>query len=280
MQPGWNEPGADLTATGTRRNGNATGWTAAGLAPAPNLQTKLVWREAPPVKVMDTLRPVRITRPNATTWVFDMGQNQAGFPQLELDGTVPAGTVIRMQPSELLAANGTVSPGSTGRKRHLDTYTTAGDGDGETCAPQFMYHGFQYIQVTGLPAELRARRRTRRRRADQRRRPSGGTSRPPTRSSTRSTGCREYSIRSNMQSIFTDCPHREKLGWLADMIQSMGAIRSKFDVAALPAQHAARHGRVPAAGRAGPGHRARDPGLQRRVPRRLNWGGAVVLTPY
>ena len=42
----------------------------------------------------------------------------------------------------------------------------------------------------------------------------------------------ECSIRSNMQSIFTDCPHREKLGWLADMIQSMGAIHSNFDVSA------------------------------------------------
>ena len=78
-----------------------------------------------------------------------------------------------------------------------------------------------------------------------------------------------------MQSIFTDCPHREKLGWLADMIQSMGAIHSNFDVVGLPAQHDAPHGRVPAAGRADPGHRARVPDLRRRLPRRRQLGRRV-----
>ena len=85
----------------------------------------------------------------------------------------------------------------------------------------------------------------------------------------------EYSIRSNMQSIFTDCPHREKLGWLADMIQSMGAIHSQLRRVGLPAQHAARHARVPAAGRADPGHRARVPDLRRRLPRRRQLGRRV-----
>ncbi len=90
----------------------------------------------------------------------------------------------------------------------------------------------------------------------------------------------EWSIRSNMQSIFTDCPHREKLGWLADMIQSMGSIQSNFDVSAylrgmqrqmLESQQA--DGLIPGTAPEFPifGGGYRDD---------VNWGGAFILTPY
>ena len=90
----------------------------------------------------------------------------------------------------------------------------------------------------------------------------------------------EYSIRSNMQSIFTDCPHREKLGWLADMIQSMGAIHSNFDVSGflrnmqrdmLESQQP--DGLIPGTAPEFPifGGGYRDD---------VNWGGAFIITPY
>ena len=82
-----------------------------------------------------------------------------------------------------------------------------------------------------------------------------------------------------MQSTFTDCPHREKLAWLADMIQSMGSIHAQFDVAGY-LRHAAPHARVAASGRARPGHGAGVPELRRRLPRRRQWGGAFIITPY
>ena len=91
----------------------------------------------------------------------------------------------------------------------------------------------------------------------------------------------EYSIRSNMQSIFTDCPHREKLGWLADMIQSMGAIHSNFDVSRLPAQHAAATWSSPSS-RAGsiPGTAPEFPNFGGGYRDDVNWGGAFIITPY
>jgi hypothetical protein len=49
-QPGWDAPGADLSATATRRNGSLVGWIAAGIAPAPNLATRLIWHQAEPVR--------------------------------------------------------------------------------------------------------------------------------------------------------------------------------------------------------------------------------------
>jgi hypothetical protein len=42
-----------------------------------------------------------------------------------------------------------------------------------------------------------------------------------------------WAIKSNMVSVFTDCPHREKLGWL-EQTQLMGAsVHYNFDIAAL-----------------------------------------------
>src|SRR6185369_312297 len=91
-------------------------------------------------------------------WVFDFGQNFAGWPVLTIDGTVPAGTTIALRPAESLAADGTVDQTSLmggGGARGVDlfaAYTTRGDRRGETWHPQFHYFGMQWVQVTGLPA--------------------------------------------------------------------------------------------------------------------------------
>ena len=43
---GWDKAGSDLTATAKRRDGSDVGWVDAGIAPPPNLATKLVARDA------------------------------------------------------------------------------------------------------------------------------------------------------------------------------------------------------------------------------------------
>ena len=146
-QPGWTRPGADLSETAEHRDGSPVDWVRAGIAPPPNLTTDLVWRTAEPVEVADRLRPVNVTQPKPGVWVFDFGQNFAGWPQLRLDGNVPAGTTIKMQPAESLAADGTVDQQSImggGGRRGVDifaSYTTHGDQHGETWHPQFNYFG-------------------------------------------------------------------------------------------------------------------------------------------
>ena len=118
-QVGWDEPGSDLTDTATRRDGSAVGWIDAGIAPPPNLETKLVARDAPPVRIVEEFVPQSVTNPAPGTYVFDFGQNFAGWPQLNLTTPVPAGTVIRMSPAEGLQANGSgfVNQGSLGPRR-------------------------------------------------------------------------------------------------------------------------------------------------------------------
>jgi alpha-L-rhamnosidase len=185
-----------------------------------------------------------------------------------------------MQPSELLAANGTVSPGSTGGSGIYATYTTAGDADGETWRPQFVYHGYRYIQVTGLPTSYTPTADTVtavQTYADNASASTLETSDPLVNTIRRMS---RYSIMSNMQSIFTDCPHREKLGWLADVLQSLGSIGREYDVAAhlrLMVRHMVESqqadGLVPDIA---PEMTVFTGGF-RNDP---NWGAAVVLTPY
>ncbi|WP_017975542.1 alpha-L-rhamnosidase [Actinopolyspora halophila] len=284
-QPGWDQPGADLSAAATRNDGTATGWISAGIAPPPNLATDLAWRRADPVKIVDTVAAVAVTEPQPGTWVFDFGQNFSALFDLSVDAAVPAGTVIRMQPAESLHDDGTVDASSMGSDEHIyDTYTTAGAAQGEKWRPRFVYHGFQYVQVTGLPAGHRAT--------------SGMLTALPIRASTNVSGdvstssemvnrihrMSTHSIASNMQSIFTDCPNREKLGWLADMLHSIQAIDRNFEMSAyLPhMQRVMREAQLAAGPNAGmvPAHAPEFPVFGGGYRDDINWGSSVVVVPW
>ena len=271
---GWDEPGVDLSAT--------QGWGDPSITSAPSLDTKLVWREAPPVRVQKTFSAVTIKHVGPGSWSFDLGQNFAGMPRLHLPGgTVPAGTVITLTPGETWGGDGSVSTASAGSATGiLDTYTTSGDANGETFAPQFMHHGFQYVQVSGLPADFVPDQSTLvglQTNADV---PSGGDVTTSDTLVNTIHSMSEYSIRSNMQSIFTDCPTREKLGWLADMIQSMGAIHSDFDVSAFLRGMERNMLESQQPGGLIPGTAPEFPNFGGGYRDDVNWGGAFILTPY
>ncbi|MDA0183203.1 glycoside hydrolase family 78 protein [Solirubrobacter phytolaccae] len=267
-QPGWDEPNPDLS-----------GWEAASITSPPSLDTKLVWREAPPVRIQRTFKATQIKKVATGSYSFNLGQNFAGIPKLTLKN-VPAGTVIKIVPGESWAGNGAVSTASSGSPTGIfNTYTTSG-APTETFAPTSMYHGFQYVQISGLPADYVPDETTLVGEATNADVPDGGS--VTTDSDLINTVHRmaEWSIRSNMQSTFTDCPHREKLAWLADMIQSMGSISAQFDVAGY-LRGMQRHmleaqlpdGLVPGTAPEFPifGGGYRDD---------VNWGGAFIITPY
>ncbi|SFE41321.1 alpha-L-rhamnosidase [Actinopolyspora alba] len=284
-QPGWDRPGADLSAAATRRNGEPTGWIAAGIAPPPNLATDLAWRQGDPVEIVDTVAPVAVTEPKPGTWVFDFGQNFSALFDLRLDASVPAGTVIKMRPAESLHGDGTVDASSMGSDEHIyDTYTTAGASQGERWRPQFVYHGFQYVQLTGLPSGHRAT--------------SGMLTALPIRASMDVAGdvstssdmvnrihrMSTYSIASNTQSIFTDCPNREKLGWLADVLHSIQAIDRNFEMSAyLPhMQRVMREAQLASGPSAGmvPAHAPEFPVFGGGYRDDINWGSSVIVLPW
>ncbi|RSM91471.1 alpha-galactosidase [Kibdelosporangium aridum] len=289
-QVGWDLPRSDLSANAKRRDGSPMSWVAAGIAPPPNLATKLVARMAEPVKIVERFTPVSVTNPVPGTWVFDFGQNIVGWPQLNLGKRIPAGTVIRVTPAESLAADGTVDQASLkggGGSRGTDlfnTYTTAGTGR-ETWHPEFNYFGMQWVQITGLPdgyvpskdfvTGLRLQAAT----------PVAGEVTTSNARINRIHTMSRYSFASNIMSVFTDCPGREKLSYPADYTMPMGAIHRNYELGAY-LRTTMRHlvegqsiADTPMKGNVALKTPVYDWGYSGRFGDEINWGNAIILVP-
>lgn len=104
---------------------------------------------APPVRVTQELKPVRITSPTNNVYIFNLGQNFAGIIRLKVKG--PAGTKITLRYGEMLYPDGRLMTENLRKARATDTYILKGDYRGEVWSPRFTFHGFQYVEVTGLP---------------------------------------------------------------------------------------------------------------------------------
>ncbi len=151
-----------------------------------------------------------------SVFVCDMGQNLAGFPAITVSGQ--RGRKVTLIVAERLTPQGVCDQRQTGRQ-HFYEYTLKGGGE-ESWHPRFSYYGFRYIQVEGAVMEGQPN-------------PDGlpvihqlqscfiYNSTPETSTfwcdnelMTKTHRLIERAERSNMQGVLTDCPHREKLGWL------------------------------------------------------------------
>jgi len=218
---GWNQPGF----------GDA-GWEEAVVVSGPGGKLRGLSCAAPPIHAFESSKPVHISRLHDRVSVYDLGQNVSLIPRIRVKG--PAGAVVRITPAELLKPDGTVDRGSSGGGDAYWQYTLAGQGEEEWFS-KFFYHGSRYLQV-----ECTA--------------PAG--KRLPVVDSlegvvvhSASEAVGEFScsnelfnrIRalvrwaqlSNMMSVLTDCPHRERLGWLEQYHLNGPSLRYEFDLAAL-----------------------------------------------
>ncbi len=202
--PGW------LSADGTADEA----WEAAAIVGEPGTGP-LPWRRsAPPVRVQETLGPAALTR-IGDVLVVDVGRNIAGRPVLRTAGVAP-GTTFELWPSEHLDAAGRADQRSTGAPI-VDRFTSAG-AEAEW-RPRFGYHGFRYVEVRALapdgrpdPAALDAVRLSAERvMTDDRPVGAFACSHPTLRAV---YDLVVHAAEGNLFSVPTDCPHREKLGWL------------------------------------------------------------------
>lgn len=237
-QPGWNEPGADLTDSAQRRDGTPTEWIDAGIAPPPNLATELVARNGEYVTVQETFDAVDVTNPEPGVWVFDFGQNSAGIPELHLKDALPEGTTIRMTPGEHLNEDGTVNEDSLRSGDHgqrgwdiFDSYTTAGEA-GERWMSKFGYKSGQWVQVDGLPEGYTPPNDLVRMHQVSADVGHPGTVDTSNERMNRLDRMAKYSVLSNTQSVLTDTPGREKASFEADYTQPMGYIHRHIDTRA------------------------------------------------
>lgn len=193
---------------------------------------KVTAEKSPQVKVMKRLAPVAFFKSEKGSWIFDFGENFSGFPAIKIRGT--PGKVIKLTPAELLSEDMLPNQSISGGPFYWKY--TIGSEEQECWEGRFSYYGFRYLLVEGVDCD----------------RVSEGLSvmrqgkftkvvnqKEKQAEMLELTGCYIYSdidsygtfqcsnplyneihtlitraMRSNMKSILTDCPHREKFGWL------------------------------------------------------------------
>jgi hypothetical protein len=202
-----------------RRNEPAD-WSPAVVTDAPG--GALIEQDCPPIRVMQSFEPARVTEPLPGVRVFDLGQNFSGRPTLAVRGA--AGATVKLITGELLDDAGCVSQQNSGSPVYF-TYTARGDDSEETWHPRFTYTGFRYVQTEGdvdiikhiggefIHADLAV----------------VGHFECSNGLLNRIHALIVNAIRSNMQSVLTDCPHREKLGWLEQAYLMASSISANFD---------------------------------------------------
>ena len=150
--------------------------------------------------------PVKQTLRKDSILVLDMGQNLAGYPEITVNGKT--GQQLKITPGETLDKDGLVDQKQTGRP-HFYTYILKG-GQTEVWHPRFSYYGFRYLQIEGDVEVLKkvescfvynSAERT-------------GTFECSNPRINATHQIIDRAIRSNWQAVWTDCPSREKLGWL------------------------------------------------------------------
>ena len=188
-----------------------------------------------PLKVMDLFLPQKVVSLPTGAWVYDLGQNASGIPQIKVQGK--RGDTIRIVPAELLRADGSANQRASGSPYYFQ-YILKGEGI-ETWQPRFSYYGYRYLQISGgvprdkdnpqqLPVLLEVTGLHTRNAAE-----SSGNFTCSNELFNRTYNLINWAIKSNMASLFTDCPHREKLGWLEEDHLMGNSIQYNYNVATL-----------------------------------------------
>lgn len=108
-----------------------------------------VKQPSPPTRRKEALAPIALTSPSAGIYIFDFGQNHAGFCKLTVAGA-SSGTSIQLRHAEYLNDDGTLYVANLRTAEATDTFICAGTGT-EVFEPRHTYHGYRYVEVTGFP---------------------------------------------------------------------------------------------------------------------------------
>lgn len=226
-QMGWNRIGF-----------NSSSWRKASIANNPG--GELIAQHQPPIRVTEAWNAAKQTEPKPGVFIYDMGVNFAGWASFKLN--VPSGTKLTMRYGELLHKDGTLNPmtsvagqikrpgtggpGAPDIAWQTDTYIARGGGESYT--PRFTFHGFRYVEIVGLDKPL----------------PLSAVTAMRLNSDVETVGTFECSnpvlndiqtmclrtFKSNIFSVQSDCPHRERLGYGGDIVATSEAFMANYDM--------------------------------------------------
>lgn len=212
----WSETGFD-----------ASSWKPATVLEAPS--SILVAKRNLPVRKQESLQVVAQTEPRFGVHVFDLGQNMVGWARIRI--RAQRGDAIRIRFAEMLNDDGTLYTENLRSAKATDHYLCRGDGE-EIYEPSFTFHGFRYVELTGLREKPR---------------PTDVTgivvhSEIPAIGAFECSNAKVNHLQSNIVwgqkgNFFeapTDCPQRdERLGWTGDAQVFMPTACFNRDVAAF-----------------------------------------------
>ncbi len=269
-QTGWDRPGF-----------SDSSWVRPSIGSGPGGMLRGITGSAPPIRVLETLKPVGARRIAPNVIVYDLGQNAAIMARFKVRGR--AGATVKVIPSELVSENGEINDRMCGGKSYC-VYTLRGAGE-ETCQWKFYYRGARYLRVQTSAG------------------PGGGAL--PSLSDLQGLVIRsdapvagqfscsnalvnkiDQIVRraqmSNMMSVMTDCPTREKFGYLEEDHLNGPALRYNFDLNTLftktvndMADSQTGSGLVPSRA---PDYYRWDENFVFNTP--MEWGSACILIPW
>lgn len=179
-------------------------------------------QQMPAIQIVKEIKPVLVKSFGDTIYVFNMGENFAGLCRLSIKGE--SGTKITIKHGELLKKDGRLEQGNINVYYHplqskeifqTDIYILKGGNKEEVFTPGFSYHGFQYVEIqSSKPIQLHEDNlkglfiHTNLK--------SVGKFSSSNNLLNKIWQATIQSYKSNIHSIPTDCPQREKNGWTAD----------------------------------------------------------------
>lgn len=223
VQRGWDLPGFDDSS-----------WKPVVAAKAPAGQ--LVMNPAPPMKAFEVFAPVEIKRPEPGVFTYVFPQNCSALLRFTVEGG-SAGSRIRFKPCEYMDAGGKVRFTYTwGTKKDIwHDYIKAGDG-AESHQTVFCFVGAQFVEVAGAvpkgdpnPGNLPVITSLEQVHVRAACPLVGGFES----SGTMHNKAQElilWAVRSNMLHVPSDCPHREKNGWLEQNWHMARSLSYCFDI--------------------------------------------------
>jgi len=222
-------------------NEDKLAWKNAVLTPGP--EGVLTAQMQPPIRVTKIVQPVRMINYKPGVFIADMGQNFAGVAAIKVKGA--AGTTIALRYGEELLDDGSLNtmttsatqikkggipapPGAPESLWQEDRYTLKGEGI-EVWHPRFTFHGFRYVEITGWPGtpavnDIEGLRMN----TDFFQ--NGDFACSDTSFNKLHTAI-QWTFLSNVFSVQSDCPGREKMGYGADIAVTANAYMYNYDMA-------------------------------------------------
>jgi alpha-L-rhamnosidase len=198
----------------------------------------------PAIKITKIIKPISIKQVGKDTFIVDMGQNFAGVARIKVKGNT--GRKISLRYGELIHPNGSLDymttvagaikeiwhlsggPGAPKTAWQEDNYTLKGEGT-ETWNPRFTFHAFRYVEITGWPGtptvnDIEGLRMN----SDLEQQGNFSCSNTMF---NQLHDVIQWTFLSNVFSVQSDCPGREKMGYGADIVASAGAYLYNYDMA-------------------------------------------------